>query len=66
MLVRDLDALDAAAAVRQPRICGLSFAALGAELPAVREERGIFLFRIGQASDPTAPSPARDVERLAQ
>lgn len=66
MLVRDLAALDAAAALRQPRICGLSFAALGAELPAVREERGIFLFRIGRASDPAAPAPARDVERFAQ
>ena len=50
VLVRDREASDAKEAVQrpQPRMCGLSFAELGAELPAVREERGIFLFRLGQ------------------
>jgi hypothetical protein len=48
VLVRDLEAMDAKAAVQRPQMCGLSFAELGAELPAVREERGIFLFRLGQ------------------
>jgi len=50
VLLRDREARDAKEAVQrpQPRMCGLSFAALGAELPAVREEQGIFLFRLGQ------------------
>jgi hypothetical protein len=45
-LVRDTAAPDAAAALRQPRLCGTSLEAFGAKLPAVREERGIFLFRL--------------------
>jgi len=59
-LVRDLKARDAGAAIHRPQpwICGLSFAALGAELPAVREERGIFLFRLGP-SPPGADRAAR-------
>lgn len=52
-LVRDLRAPDAAAALNEPRMCSgrqISLAALGAELPAVRERRGIFLFRIHRDS----------------
>jgi hypothetical protein len=48
-LVRDLRARDAAAALHEPRMCRgqqVSLATLGAELPAVREREGIFLFRV--------------------
>ena len=46
--IRDQTGADAATVVQQrwPRMCGVSFAALGAELPAVREQMGIFLFRL--------------------
>jgi hypothetical protein len=60
-LVRDPRAPDAAAALHEPRMCSgqrTSLAALGAELPAVLERRGIFLFRIHR--DPAGaarPSP---------
>ena len=48
VLIRDQSGADAATVVHQrwPRMCGVSFAALGAELPAVREQMGIFLFRL--------------------
>jgi hypothetical protein len=59
-LVRDLRAPDATAALHQPRMCSgrISLAALGAELPAVRERRGIFLFRIHRDSAGSA-QPSR-------
>lgn len=46
LLVRDSGARDAADAIRRQRMCGEPIAALGAQLPAAREDRGIFLFRI--------------------
>src|SRR5436190_114026 len=48
LLVRDLEAPNAAAALNrpQPRMCGGSFAGLGARLPAVREQRGMYLYRL--------------------
>ncbi|HYY51531.1 MAG TPA: hypothetical protein VE755_01605 [Myxococcales bacterium] len=48
VLIRDQSGADAAAVVNQPwpRVCSVSFAALGAELPAVAERKGIFLFRL--------------------
>jgi hypothetical protein len=48
-LVNDPDAADAAAALERPRTCSghdVPLSALGAELPAVRQSRGIFLFRV--------------------
>jgi hypothetical protein len=45
-LVRDTRAADAAAVLREPRICGRSLEAFGAVLPPAREERGIYLFRL--------------------
>ena len=48
-LVDDPDAADAAAALERPRMCSgqdVPLSALGAELPAVRQSKGIFLFRI--------------------
>lgn len=60
VLIRDQSGADAASVVNRPwpRICGVSFAALGAELPPVREERGIFLFRL-RAPQIEAQQPAR-------
>ena len=48
VLIRDESGADAASVVHRPwpKMCGVSFAALGAELPAVREQMGIFLFRL--------------------
>jgi hypothetical protein len=60
-LVRDLRAPDAAAALHEPRMCSgrqISLAALGAELPAIRERRGIFLFRVHRDS-PGSAQPSR-------
>ncbi len=48
LLVRDPGAKDAADALRRQRMCGEPLAALGAELPAVRADRGIYLFRLGR------------------
>ena len=48
-LVNDPGAADAAAALERPRTCSghdVPLSALGAELPAVRQSRGIFLFRV--------------------
>ena len=60
VLIRDQSGADAATVVNQPwpRICGVSFAALGAELPAVRERMGIFLFRL-RAPQAEAQRPRR-------
>jgi hypothetical protein len=59
LLVRDFGG-DAAAVVnrRWREMCGVSFAELGAELPAVREVDGIFLFRL-RAQELEAKRPAR-------
>jgi hypothetical protein len=59
-LVRDLAARDAAAALHQPRMCqdrGVSLGDLGAELPAVREQGGIFLFRLGRRTTASGAAP---------
>jgi len=48
-LVNDPGAADAAAALERPQMCSgraVPLSALGAELPAVRQSRGIFLFRV--------------------
>src|SRR5581483_10988359 len=45
-LVRDTEAPDAAAVLRKPFLCGMSMERFGASLPPVRQERGIFLFRL--------------------
>jgi hypothetical protein len=46
LLVRDFGARDAADALHRQRMCGEPLAALGAVLPAVRADRGIYLFRV--------------------
>ncbi len=48
LLVRDPGAEDAADALRRQRMCGEPLSALGVELPAVRTDRGIYLFRLGR------------------
>jgi hypothetical protein len=57
ILVRDRSGADARAVAHRPRpdLCGLSLSSLGAELPPVREESGILLFRLRSHADEVPP-----------